>query len=141
VSPDFFSIVGIQPELGRVFSAEEAEERQRLVVISHDSWKKHFGRVTSVIGASVELDGAPSRVVGVLPERFQFPRLEVDVWEPHTLFPDWTARRAVIGADTWCVLGRLRSGVSLETARAEMRAVAAGMDEQMPISSATGAFV
>jgi hypothetical protein len=55
----------------------------------------------------------------------------------HTV-PDWIARRAVIGADTWCVLGRLRSGVSRETARAEMRAVAAGPDEQMPISSATG---
>ena len=134
VSAEFFSLVGVQPALGRVFSAREAEERQPVVLLSHGFWQKHFGGNKGAIGAWVELDRQPSRVVGVLPEGFQFPKLEVDLWEPHTLFPDWAARRALAGADTWFVLGRLRLGVSLQVSRAEMQAIARAMDEQMPMA-------
>lgn len=132
VSPNFFSLLGVQPLLGRIFSAEEAVERQRLVLISHRLWQTRFGGSHDALGASIELDGMPSRIIGILPAGFRFARLEADVWEPHTLFPDWETRRGVRGADSWFVAARLRPDVTFEQAQAEMRAIARRLDEQLP---------
>src|SRR5437762_4744287 len=84
ISPNFFSLLGVQPLQGRGFSAEEADQRQRLALISHRFWQSHFGGSLDAIGASIELDGRPSRIIGILPAHFQFVRLSADVWEPHT---------------------------------------------------------
>ena len=74
ISPNFFSLLGVQPLHGRIFSAEEAEQRQRLAVISHRFWQTRFGGSHDAIGASIELDGLPSRIIGILPAGFQFCR-------------------------------------------------------------------
>ena len=132
ISPNFFPLLGVQPLQGRTFSAEEAEQRQRLALISHRFWQARFGGSFDAIGASIELDGVPSRIIGILPAGFQFARLAADVWEPHTMFPDWEARRGVRGADTWFVVGRLRPNVTFEQAQAEMSAIARRLDEQLP---------
>lgn len=133
VSPNFFSLIGIQPVHGRIFSAEEADERQRLVLISHRFWQTRFGGSHDAIGASIELDGRPSLIIGILPAGFQSAGLfDQDVWEPHTMFPDWDTRRGVRGADSWFVVGRLRPNVTFDQAQAEMNAIARGLDEQLP---------
>ena len=81
---------------------------------------------------SIELDGVPSRIIGILPADFQFARLDADVWEPHTMFPDWEARRGARGAVPGSSLGRLRPNVTFEQAQAEMSAIARRLDEQLP---------
>lgn len=134
VSPNFFPLLGVQPFEGRTFSAEEAEQRQRLALISDRFWQTRFGGSHDAIGASIELDGRPSRIIGILPAGFQFARLDADVWEPHTMFPDWEARRRVRGTDTWFVLGRLRPNVTFDQAQAEMSAIERRLDEQLPAS-------
>src|SRR5213594_1830750 len=80
-SPNLFPLLGIQPLYGRIFTAEEAEQRQRLALISHRFWQTRFGGSFDAIGASIHLDGAPSRIIGILPADF---RSGDDVWEPYT---------------------------------------------------------
>jgi putative ABC transport system permease protein len=132
VSPGFFPLLGVQPVLGRVFTEDEALERRRLAVISHRFWQTRFNGAPGALGADIELDGLASRIIGILPADFQFARLEADIWEPHTLFPDWEARRGVRASDSWFVIGRLRPGVTFEQAQEEMRAIARRLDEQLP---------
>ena len=71
ISPNFFPLLGVQPLQGRIFSAEEAEQRQRLALISHRFWQTRFGGSPDAIGASIELDGLPSRIIGILPADFE----------------------------------------------------------------------
>jgi putative ABC transport system permease protein len=134
ISPNFFDVLGVSPVHGRTFSADEAAERERVVLISHRFWQNRFGGSTDAIGASVWIDGQPSRVIGILGAAFWFPSLDADLWEPHTLFPDWQTRREVRGIDTWSVVARLRPGVSPAQAQAEMAALADSLDEQMPFA-------
>ena len=136
ISPNLFPLLGVQPLHGRIFSAEEAEQRQRLALISHRFWQTRFGGSLDAIGASIELDGLPSQIIGILPAGFEFARLDADVWEPHTMFPDWEARRGARGAGSWSVVGRLRPNVTFEQAQAEMSAIARRLDEQLPAADA-----
>ena len=133
-SPNFFSLLGVQALHGRIFSALEADQKQRLSVISHRFWQSRFGGSYDAIGASIELDGLPSRIIGILPESFSFARLDADVWEPHTMFRDWELRRAVRGVDSWFVVGRLRPNASFEQAQTEMSTIARRLDEQLPLA-------
>jgi predicted permease len=80
----------------------------------------------------LQLDGLPSQIVGILPEAIQHAGFDADVWEPHTLFPDWETRRAMSGAGSWFVVGRLRPNVNIEEAQAEMSAIAHRLDAQRP---------
>jgi len=134
ISPNFFSLLGVQPLQGRSFSAEEAEERRRVALISHRFWQARFGGSRDAIGSSIELDGRFSQIIGILPAGFQVARLnaDVDVWEPHTMFPDWEARRGARGAGSWFVVGRLRPNVTVDQAQAEMSPIARVLDEELP---------
>jgi predicted permease len=134
ISPNFFPLVGVQPLAGRIFSETEAVERQRLALISYRFWQTRFGGSYEAVGASIELDGLPYRIIGILPATFQFAKLEADVWQPHTMFPDWEVRRGLRGAGSWFVVGRLRPNVTFEQAQAEMNAIARRLDEQSPAS-------
>src|ERR1043166_3472585 len=131
VSPNFFPLLGVQPLRGRIFTAEEAEQRQRVALISHRFWQTRFGGLQDAIGATIELDGVFSQIIGILPAGFQF---NADVWEPHTMFPDWEARRVARGSGSWFVVGRLRPNVTIKQAQAEMSAIARRLDDQLPAS-------
>ena len=133
VSPNLFPLLGVQPLHGRSFSADETAERRRLVVISHRLWQARFGGSLDALGASVELDGHASRVIGVLPDRVGFASLDADIFEPHTLFPDWEDRRLVRGRDSWFVIGRLRPDVTIEGAQSEMSTIARRLDVELPV--------
>jgi putative ABC transport system permease protein len=130
ISPNFFPLLGVQPLQGRSFSDEEAEQRRRLALISHRFWQTRFGGSHDAIGASIVLDGLPSQIIGILPAGF--PTLNADVWEPHTMFPDWEARRGTRGAGSWFVVGRLRPNVTVDQAQAEMSAIARVLDDELP---------
>jgi len=132
ISRNLLPLLGVQPVRGRSFSTEEAEQRQRVVLISHRFWRARFGGSNDAIGATIVLDGHPSQVIGVLPAGFQIARLTADVWEPHTMSADSEARRSVRGGDTWFVVGRLRPNVTFDQAQAEMSAIARRLNDQLP---------
>ena len=83
ISPNLLPLLGVQPVLGRSFSTEEAEQRQRLVLISHRFWQARFAGSHDALGATLVLNGVPSQIIGILPADFQIARLDADVWEPH----------------------------------------------------------
>ena len=128
ISADLFPLLGVRPLEGRLFSTDEAENRQRVALISERLWRSRFGGSREAIGAPIELDGMRSEVIGVIPAGL--PIANADVLEPHTMFPDWEARRAARGPGPWFVLARLRPGVSLEQAQSEMTAIARRVDDQ-----------
>lgn len=130
VSPNLLPLLGVQLLQGRCFTAEEAEQRQRVALISHRFWQARFGGSREAIGALLELDGVPSRIIGILPGDFQF--VDSDVWEPHTMSPDWGAYHGVRGGAAWFVVGRLRPNTTFDRAQAEMSAIARRLDEQLP---------
>jgi predicted permease len=132
ISPNFFPLLGVQPLKGRIFSAEEADERQRVALISHGFWQARFGGSPGAIGASIQLDGLSSEIIGILPAGFHGATFNADVWEPHTMFPDWEARRRARGAGSWFVIGRLRPNATVEDAQVEMSAIARRLDDQLP---------
>ena len=71
ISPNLLPLLGVQPSLGRSFSAEEAEQQQRLVLISHRFWQARFGGSHDALGATLVVNGLPSRIIGILPADFQ----------------------------------------------------------------------
>jgi len=125
-SPNLLPLLGVQPVLGRSFSNEEAEQDQRLVLISHRFWQARFGGSHDALGANLVLNGFPSQIVGILPADFQIARIEADVWKPHT------TRRSVRGGQTWFAVGRLRPGVTFDHAQTEMSAIARRLNDQLP---------
>jgi len=132
VSSNFFSLLGVPLVEGRNFTAEEAEQRQRLALISHRFWQSHFAGARDALGSVLELEGGPARIIGILPADSRFGLFDADVWEPHTLFPDWDARRVARGSGPWLVVGRLRPGITISQAEAEMNVIGRGLDEQLP---------
>ncbi|HEX8500049.1 MAG TPA: ABC transporter permease [Pyrinomonadaceae bacterium] len=136
VSPEFFNVLGVAPRHGRpVTPALDAPGGPRVVVLGHALWQKRFGGDVGVLGRSIDLDGEPRTVVGVMPEGFQFPA-GAELWASsryavpeHPLRPtqDPTTRR---DTQYFNVVGRLRPGTGLEQARAESNAVAARFKQQ-----------
>jgi putative ABC transport system permease protein len=124
VTPDFFNVLGVKPELGRFFLPEEGKaEGKPVIVLSDAFWRNRFGGDRSILGQTIALDGLPHTVIGVLPAGVQFPFLApADVWTPryfeHTLF---TTQRLRMGVGYLTIIGRLRPGVSRERAIAEMK--------------------
>jgi len=131
ISPNLLTLLGVQPSLGRSFTAEEAEQQQRLVLISHQFWQARFAGSPAALGASLVLNGLPSQIIGILPAGFQVGTFTADVWEPHA------THRTVRGAQTWFVLGRLRTGMTFDRAQAEMSAVVRRLNEQLPATERT----
>lgn len=137
VSWDLFPVLGIQPSIGRGFLPEEERSGQRVVVISHRVWQERFGGDPTVVGRSVTIDRQPQTIVGVAPRGFTFPIAPepVDMWT--TLSRDVDSGTAVPvteqrGARMLNVIGRLRDGVTIEQAQAQMDLIAASLARQYP---------
>jgi predicted permease len=126
ISPNLLPLLGIQPSLGRNFSTEEAEQQQRLVLISHRFWQARFGGSHAALGATLVLNGFPSQIIGILPADVQVANLDADVWVPHP------THHSVRGGQVWFVVGRLRPGVTFHQAQAEMSAIARRVNDQLP---------
>jgi predicted permease len=127
-TPELLPLLGVAPLIGRVFTAEDVEKRQS-VLLSYGLWKSHFGGDPEVIGRSVRLDGVPHTVIGVMPASFQFPSRSVEAWTSLVLREDDFADRTNTYLE---VVARLRPGVSAERARRELAAVSARLERQYP---------
>ena len=131
VSPAFFDVLGVQPALGRNFRTEEAIVGQhRVVILSHDLWQRRFGSDATVVGRKILLNGNPHEVIGVLPSTFEFPNTELTLWAPLALEGDTQAPSRV--NHFLNVYARLKPGVTLERARAEMDRVGAQLQKEHP---------
>ena len=121
VTPNYFALLGLQPSHGRVFTAAEADERQRLALISHSFWQTRFGGSPAALGSTIFLDRKPSQIIGIMPPHAD---TDSDVWEAHTMFDDWDAMRIARGAGPWFVIGRLRPDATFDQAQTEMNNIA-----------------
>ncbi|MCA1818147.1 MAG: ABC transporter permease [Acidobacteria bacterium] len=130
VSASLFPILGVSPQLGRWFSAEEDQPGAgRVVVLSDALWRRRFGGDRGIVGKSITLNGAGFQVIGVMPAGFQFPSREDQFWIPIAFTQQQAARR---GSHYLDVVARLRDGVTLAQARAEMTTIAARLQQQYP---------
>jgi predicted permease len=130
-SANLFPLLGMAPMLGRTFTADEEQQKRRVVVLSHGLWQRRFGASSNVLGQTLEIDGVSSQVIGVMPKHFISDE-ETRIWEPHTLFPDWEAQKAQRGTGSWQVVGRLKPQVSLAQAQTEMNTIAQRLEQAYP---------
>jgi predicted permease len=133
VSADFFSVLGVQPVLGREFLEEEDQPGHgNVVVISHEFWQTHFGGSKDVLGSQIKLDDKSYEVVGVAPAKFDFP-FQAKLWVPLA----WTEKeRAVRGNHGYTVIARLKPEIEMKKAQSEMDTISARLAQQYPADDA-----
>jgi predicted permease len=142
VSGNFFEILGVQPQLGRTFTALESTwNGPKAVLLSHGLWVRRFGSNPSIVGASLILNDEPHTVVGVLPESFDFatvfaPGSRFDLYFPFPLSPE-TNR----WGNTMAMIGRLKPGVTAAAAQAETRLIAGQITREHPERNSFEGFV
>ncbi len=135
VSPNFFSTLGVKPQIGRTFNEDEGRaEGKPVVVLSESIWRTRFNSDRNIVGQTVTLDGKPHTVVGVLPSGVQFPFVgPADIWTPryfeHTLF---TPQRLRMGVGYLGFLARLSPGKTLAQGNAELAVLNQQYREQNP---------
>jgi predicted permease len=130
VGPEFFSVLGIEPLQGRVFlkgaNGEASSERE--VILSYRYWQTHYGGDANVVGKTISLDGEPYTVVGVMGLAMTKPGF-AELWVPQILTP---AEKAVRGEHHFLAVARLKPGVTMEQAQAEMNAISTRLEKSYP---------
>jgi predicted permease len=132
VSPDLFPLLGVRPQLGRIFlNDEDVPGRDHVVIISNELWRSHYSADPEIIGRTISIDGVRYEIVGVLPASFHFPRLDdlypltivqdkPQIWKPIALGPE---ELALTGGFNFVSIGRLKAGVSPQQAASELDAI------------------
>ncbi|HYP26690.1 MAG TPA: ABC transporter permease [Blastocatellia bacterium] len=134
VSENFLRLVGVEPEAGRGFlPGEDLPGAERVVVVNHELWQARYGGDPSFVGRKLTLNGEVFTVAGVMPRGFRFPLDEVEVWIPFSNYLNLSMDRKT---PTTGVVGRLKSGVSLEQARAELDTIASALSAKYPDTNA-----
>ena len=132
-SGNFFSLLGVSPLAGRLFDQQDdSPGKDHVAVLSASAWASYFGRDASAIGRSVSLNGTTYTVIGVLPQNAAFPA-DGEVWLPLSLLDQPTQQSRVWHSVR--VLGRLRSGTSLNAARADMLTIAQRIAASYPATN------
>ncbi len=132
VSAGTFQLVGQRPIFGRDFTpGDETPGAPAVAILSYSFWESRFGKDPAILGRTVRMSGAPTTVIGIMPQGFSFPQ-KVDIWVPLVVTSEVRKRE---NRDTWFVLGRLKDGVSFETARAEIATIAARLAAAYPLTN------
>lgn len=138
VTPRFFDLLGVRPELGRAFTADEyAGTSRRAIMLSSRIWRTHFGADPGVLGQAISTRVGPAVVIGILPESYLGLSEDdrVDYWlaEKQNNHPDMLTDRATI---TTLVVGRLKSGVTRARAEGEVKSILSGLVAAHPTPNA-----
>ena len=140
VSWDLFPMLHVQPALGRGFLPDEEAAAERVVILSHELWRGRFGGDPAMVGSALMIDGQPHTVVGVSPPHFEFP-ITPDSAQLWTTVAKDAASGPVMpatkqrGARMLNAMARLKPGVSIEQAQAQMDTIAASLAARYPDSS------
>jgi putative ABC transport system permease protein len=135
VTPEHFALLDVKPLQGRVFFPEDGKRgAPAVVIVSENLWRGTLGADPQILGSSIILDKRPFTVIGIMPASFRSPFInsKPEVWIPlvqDPLFGSWMARR---GGHWLAVFGRLKPGVSIAQARAEMDAISARLASEFP---------
>lgn len=134
VSPNYFTVLGVTPQLGRTFEAREGKPGQEhVVILSHELWTRSFGSDASIVGRTIRLNRESYGVIGVMPASFRLLGFTPQVWTPLALT---AADQTAAGRKdrSFYLLARLKSGVTLEQAQAEMATLGRRAEENFPES-------
>ncbi len=139
VTANFFSVLGAHPLLGRTFTEEEDRAGAKVVLISYGLWQRRFGSDPQTIGQTLHMDGVPYTVVGIMPRAFAYPDRRYEFWRP----AHFTAKEAAKRESHYLeAVGRLKPGVSVATAEADLQAIAKRLERIYPdTNSRVGAVV
>jgi len=133
VSADFFEIMSVRPILGRTFLPDEYRfGAPPTIVLGYATWRTQFGADPTIVGRQIRLDGQPATLVGVMPASFAFPR-RAEAWQPLAFDPAQVPGRGLVFLQ---VVGRLKPGVSLDRARAEMTTIGDRLRREYPNDNA-----
>lgn len=128
VTPELMPLIGTTPLIGSVISPAN-KDAGAIAVLGYDLWHSQFNADPRVVGRVIRLDGTPHTIVGVMPASFRFPNRNIELWTPLVLSAQDDADRS----NTYFnVIGRLRPGATLESARAEVAPIAAQLARQYP---------
>ena len=132
VSPNYFSVLGVSPQLGRTFSdGEDQPGRDHVVILSHDLWERRFGSDSSILGRTIRMNRENYVVIGVMPADFRLLGFTGQLWTPLVLSAaDQTT--AARNNRSLHLFARLKPGATLEQARAEFAALALRAQEEFP---------
>jgi putative ABC transport system permease protein len=126
VTPGFFSVLGIQPVLGRTFVPEDDKGwPQTVAIISHGLWKRHFGSDPAIVGKSILLSGRSMTIIGVMPPGFEYPE-QTRIWVPSAVDLSLEPRDNRV----WSAIARLNAAIDLKQAQARLSAINAQLDKQ-----------
>jgi putative ABC transport system permease protein len=128
VSAELLRLAIDGPELGRVFTDEEENRKERLIVLSHGAWQRRFGGDPGVIGRAVQLDGEPYTVIGVMPAQFPPTFLDAELWTPLGI----TGSAADDGRTNIVTIAQLADGVTLDQANGETSAIIRDLAHELP---------
>jgi len=129
-SANFFPLLGVAPALGRTFLPDEDRfGANKVAVISHGLWQTRYGGDPHIIDRAIQLDGQKYTVVGVMPAGFQFMEGDVRLWVPLALEPEEMANR---GGHYLTVVARLKQGVTMDQAQADLSTVMAHISKDNP---------
>ena len=129
---NFFSLLGVQPLLGRTWAdGEDQPGGDDVAILSYGLWNSRYARDPQVVGRSVELNSRKYTIVGVMPASFRFP-WKSDAWIPQLMDPKALGQRGNHWAN---VIGRMKPGVTVKAAHADLKLVAARLEKQYPDSN------
>ncbi|MBI4473355.1 MAG: ABC transporter permease, partial [Acidobacteria bacterium] len=148
VTTNFFDTLGVPAARGRVFLPEESQPgRELVVVLGHNLWQRRFGGRHDIVGQTLTINGNSYLVIGIMPEQFTFGRergLEMEIYAPIVFTPQQLSPNAWT-SEFLTVVGRLKSGVSIEQAQSDMESILKGLEQRfgrespfrLPLSSYT----
>ncbi len=126
---NFFSLLGVYPQIGRTFAAgEDRNGGSHVAILSYAFWKARFAGAKDVLNKSVSLNGEPYMVVGVMPAWYRTPG-DAELWVPLDMSKKNLGTR---GSHQWRAIGRIKEGVMLGQARADLRTIAERYEKQFP---------
>jgi putative ABC transport system permease protein len=130
VSPEFFDVLGVPPQLGRTIAeGEDQEGKHRVAVLSHELWQSKFAADADIIGKPMLLGGENFTVIGVMPASLRYPSQTTELWVPLVISPQQAASR---DSHSFFALARLKPGVTFQQAQEEMSGIARRIEEQYP---------
>ena len=136
VTADFFAVLRVAPALGRTFTIEnETDGRHRVALLSDGLWRRRFGSDPQIVGRTIPLEGGAVEVIGVMPPDFAYPlgaARPTDLWVPYVVPADERVRNPNSRSHYLSTIARLKPGVSVEQAQAQMDQVAAALRETHP---------